>query len=381
MIGIVLAGGPPKLLRLVLGDASSRSLLRFPDGMLLDRHVGSMLKYFDSVIVVSDDPRVGSRCAEISGCVFVEQRSPGIEGAICDGIASILNTGEKLVTILYGDIYAPSGMMDSHMNIVARYYEPVITVTKPVMMRGAFLRVDVDPIDMYINAVGSGQHVFAGLMSIGVNELRSLICQQDVSLHDAIRKLSESQRIHVNAWLGEWVDLDTPWDYLLAVRLSLARLKGIHISEQATVKDTAILEPPVYIDNGAFIDHYAVLKGPVYVGPGSRVGAHTFLRNSVAVYENTVIGAYAEVKRSVVYNSARVGSHSYIADSIVGKEASVAPYTVTQNIPYTGVAGEIVVTSTHPLEGLKIGAVIAAGSRTRPHSVLRPASVYPGDEA
>jgi len=376
VLGIVLAGGLPKLLKLVLGDATSRSLLKFPGRSLLEMHIDATLRHFDRVFVVSDDPHVGNTCSHIPGCVFIEQRSPGIEGAICDGIASAGETGERLATILYGDIYAPQSMIDSHMNIVARYYEPVMTVTKPVMLRGTFLRVDVDPIDMSIKGIGSGQHVFAGLISIGIDELRRLLCQQGLSLHDALKHVATSQHIHANMWLGEWVDLDTPWDYLLAVRLDMAHMKGVYISEQATVKDTVIIEPPAFIDDGAFVDHYAVLKGPVYIGRGARIGAHSFLRNTVAVYDNTVVGAYAEVKRSVLYDAARIGSYSYIADSLVGKKAQVAPYTVTENIPYTGVAGEIIVTSTHPLEGLKVGAVIAAGSSTKPHSVLRPATIY-----
>ncbi|ALL01738.1 glucose-1-phosphate thymidylyltransferase [Pyrodictium delaneyi] len=376
MIGVVLAGGSPKLLRLVLGDATSRSLLKFPKGTLLETHVKSMLKHFDRVIVVSDDPRVGSVCSTLPGCMFVEQRSPGIEGAICDSFSAISASGEKIVTILYGDIYAPSNMIDSHMNIVARYYEPVMTVTRPVMLRGSFLQVDIDPIEMSIIGMGRGQLVFAGLMTVNVNELRSLICQQDMSLHDALTHIAKRQRIHANMWLGEWVDLDTPWDYLLAVRLALSSLKGVYVSDHATIKDTAIIEPPVFIDDDAFIDHYAVLKGPVFIARGARIGAHSFLRNNVAVYEGALVGAYSEVKRSIIYDRARIGSHSYIADSVVGKEAHVAPYTVTENVPYTGVAGEIVVTSTHPLEGLKVGAIIAANSRTTPHSVLKPASIH-----
>ncbi len=375
MKGIILAGGSAKRLKLVMGRDGSRSLLRFPRGRLIDIHMNTMLKYFDSVIVVSNDNLVANYCNNIGECIFVEQRVRGIEGALCSALASSAVTGERLVTILYGDIYSEDAMISSHIAKVFRDYEPLITVTKPVVMRGSFLRITVDPIDQRVMSIGQGPYVFAGLLTIDSTVLRELLCNKGRRFHDAMGEIGV-KGLRADIWIGEWVDLDTPWDYLLAVRLDLEKIKDVIIEKEANVSGTAVIEGPVYVAKDSRIDYYAVIKGPVYVGNGVLVGAHSFVRNHVALFDNSIIGAYTEIKRSIVYTKAKIGSHSYIADSVIGAHASLAPYTVTTNIPYGEVSDEIKLTSTQPLEALKIGAVIPAHSKTRPHEVIEPATIY-----
>ena len=375
MKGIILAGGSAKRLKLVMGRDGSRSLLRFPRGRLIDIHINTMLKYFDSVAVVSDDNLVANYCNNIGGCVFVEQRVKGIEGALCSALASSAVTGERLITILYGDIYSEEAMISSHIAKVLRDYEPLITVTKPVVMRGSFLRITVDPIDQRVTGIGQGPYVFAGLLTIDSSVLRELLCNKEKGFHDAIGEIV-AKGLRADIWIGEWIDLDTPWDYLLAVRLDLEKVKDTVIEKEANISSTAVIEGPIYVAKDARIDHYAVIKGPAYIGNGVLVGAHSFVRNHVALFDNSIVGAYTEIKRSIVYTKAKIGSHSYIADSIIGAHASLAPYTVTTNIPYGEVSEEIKLTSTQPLETLKIGAVIPARSKTKPHEVIEPATIY-----
>ncbi|ABM80812.1 NTP transferase domain-containing protein [Hyperthermus butylicus] len=379
MKAIILAGGPPKKLRYVVTSTRSRALLRFPGGVLLEFHLRAARRYFDTIVVVSDDPNVYKYCS-MKGCNFVPQRSPGIEGAICDGLSGLSVHGEDLVTLIYSDIYFGEGFIDTHMNALLRSYEPLITVTKPVIMRETFLRIDADPISQQVNAIGQGGLIFAGLASLPAKELHELVCRGGKPLPDVLRHLAHTGRLNANHWIGEWVDIDTPWDYLLATRLALARHKGIYIHDEAIVKETSVLEPPVYIDTKAFIDHYAVIKGPVYIGVGARIGAHSFVRNYTAIYSNALVGAYTEVKRSIVYDSASISSHCYVADSIIGEEASLAPYTITLNTPIEMVSNEIILTTSYPLERVKVGAVIAARAETKPHQVLNPAEIYEGSE-
>ncbi len=373
---ILLAGGPSKGLRYVTGRDGSRSLVRLLGRTLLDKHMEGLLKFTDEVYVVSDDSLVEQHCRRYgAACRFVAQTVPGIEGAICSGLSAA--RAEGLVTILYGDTFYEDGFLATHMSKLISSYEPLITVTRPILLRGRYLRLDVDPIDGHVVATGKGAYVFAGLISLPAASAVENICRHGMSIHRFIDMLA-SKRLMANIWLGTWLDLDTAWDYLVAVQLELQRMKETRIAPDARLGSGVVLEGPVYIDQGARVDHYAVIKGPAYVGPRSLVGAHSFVRGS-AVLDNAVIGAYAEVKRSVVYEAARVGSHSYIADSILGRGALASPYTVTLNTPYTGVSGEIVIMTTQPLERLKIGAIIAAGASTKPHTVTQPAVLYTGE--
>ncbi|BEP16972.1 NDP-sugar synthase [Pyrofollis japonicus] len=375
MKAIILAGGSPKEIKLITGKKESRSLLKFPRGTLLDIYLNIILRYFDSAIVVSDDGKVADYCYNVPGCIFVEQKLGGIEGALCSALASESVAGEQLITVIYGDIYAEDSMLSAHIARVFKDYEPLITVTKPVVLRGTFLKIDADPIDQRVLSVGSGPYVYAGILTADAGTLRSLLCKDGKTVHEAIQELAK-KGLRANIWLGEWVDIDTPWDYLLAIRLDLEKIRGIRIENEANVAETAILEGTVYVAKGARIDHNAVIKGPAYIGKNALVGTNAFIRDHVAIFESSIIGAFSEIKRSVVYTRAKIASHSYIADSLVGAYANVAPYTLTINIPYGEVKEEVRLTSTQPLEAFKVGAIITAYSKTEPREVIKPATIY-----
>jgi glucose-1-phosphate thymidylyltransferase len=372
---VVLAGGPSKQLKYVMGRDGSRSLLRFPGKRLLEKIVAEAKRYYSDIVVVSDDLQVGAVCREI-GCRFVEQTAPGIESAICSGLRSIAADG--FVTIIYGDVYAADGFIESHANRLVSDYEPTISVTRPLVLRGTYLRLIVDPVSLRVEKTGEGSYVYAGIFSAPVRLLRERICNSGYSVHRVINELADNGNLVASVWLDTWVDIDTVWDYLVAVRLELDKLTKTVISPRARLGRNIVIEGPVVIEDDAAIDHCAVIKGPVYIGRGAFIGAHAFIRRGSAIFDSARIGAFTEIKRSIVYDNARVYSYSYIADSIIGKDAEVESYTVTLNVPYEGVSNEVIIMSTHPLERLKVGAVIAAGSSTRPRETIKPATIYTG---
>ena len=379
MKAIVLAGGPSKQIRYVLGREGSRSLLRFLGRSLLDLILDSALAVYESVYVVSDDPMVSQVCRRRSGCEFIEQHGTGVEAAVCSGLAAATRGDEPLITIIYGDVYSSKGFIESHGQRVLSSYEPLLSVTRPLVLRGTYLQVDVDTVEGRVIRVGEGPFIYAGLATLPVQVLQERVCNEGKPLIRVIGDLASQGRLYAVTWLGEWVDMDTPWDYLVATRLALSRLKGVYIDASASIGRGVVIEGNVYVDSEARIDHYAIIKGSVYIGRGVLVGAHSFVRGGSAIYDGAVIGAYTEVKRSLIYVDAFIGSHSYIADSVVGKAAKVQPYTLTLNVPYRSVSGEILIMSTQPLEALKIGSVIAAGTETRPREVIQAASLYLGE--
>ncbi len=381
MKALVLAGGPPKQIRYVLGRDGSRSLLRFLGRSLLDLILDSALAVYEAVYVVSDDPAVSQFCRRRGGCEFVEQRGTGVEAAVCSGLAAASRGDEPLITIIYGDIYSSKGFIESHGQRVLSTYEPLLSVTRPLVLRGTYLRVDVDTVEGRVTRVGEGPFIYAGVATLPVKVLQEQVCNGGRPLVSVIGELAARGRLYAVTWLGEWIDMDTPWDYLVATRLALSGLKGVHVDASAEIGRGVVLEGNVYVDSDARVDHYAVVKGPAYIGRGVLIGAHSFVRGGSAIYDGAVVGAYAEVKRSLIYLDAFIGSHSYIADSVVGRAAKVQPYTLTLNVPYRSVSGEIVIMSTQPLEALKIGSVIAAGAETRPKEVIQAASLYLGGQA
>ena len=373
MLLVILAGGPVKSVGKVTGG-SSRQLIRILDKTLLDRHLEAAQELFERVITVSDYVEISSYCRQYSGCEFVEQNGKSIEASICSAISHIHR--RDYITILYSDIYADKEILRSHIEKFIKNYQPIITLTAPIAFHERYTRVSIDYDDYSVRKIGDGDLVFAGILTVEASFLRENLCKKKVGLIDVFKSLSKSGVLLADVWRGSWVDIDTPWDYMLATRIELSKLNSIYISGESRVSDRAELEPPVYVSDGAIIDHYAIVKGPVYNDTGALIGAHSFVRSYTAVYQDAIIGAYSEVKRSIVYNQARVSSHCYITDSVIGFKAVVSPYTVTLNIPYREVSRYIKLTTSYPLEELKIGSIIGAGSRTKPHEAIEPATLY-----
>ena len=369
-VALILTGGPSKQLGLILGGRRSRSLARLPGRTLLQHITESLRGVVDGVYVAYDDPEVPRHC---SGCTAVYAPVTGIGETLCYVEPRLGLRPDDRVTLVYGDVYGEPELYAGHVRASEQEGERLVTLVRPVIARGGYLRVRASE-DGLVTEVGAGDLVFAGLATLEAGDLK-LFCQGGVDR--ALAQLASRGRLIARLWPSVWVDVDTPWDYAVAVRYELSKLTGLHVDSEARVSDRAELEPPVVIERGARIDSYAVVRGPAYISSGSLVGAHAFVRHGTFVQEAAVVGAYSEVKRSVIGARARIGSHCYIVDSVVGDEALVAPYTVTLNTPVGSLPEEVkqLMTTTHPLEGVKVGAVIAANARTRPHTVIEPASI------
>ncbi len=370
---LILTGGPAKDVGILMAKPRSRSLLKLPGKTLLTHIIESFKNIAENIIVAYDDPQVPLHC---TSCKTILVEASTIHDTLCAAYRRLRLGSEDTVTIVYGDVYGEPELYRGHLLVFERENEPVVTVTKPVVMRGNYLRLRVNESGL-VEGIGFGDYVYAGLISLHARDFAEVCSVKSVV--KLFEKLA-SKRLYAHIWLGPWVDVDTPWDYMVAARYELEKIHGLHVSEEARISERAELEPPLVIEKGARVDANAVVRGPAYISSGSLIGAHSFIRNSVLVLENAIVGAFTEVKRSVICSSAYIGSHSYVVDSVVGEEASLAPYTVTRNIPYRELPdnAKVLLTTTHPLEGVKIGAVIAAKAKTNPHSVIEAATTYKG---
>jgi NDP-sugar pyrophosphorylase family protein len=372
-IALVLTAGPAKEVGIIMSRPTSRSLLRLPGRTLLEHIISALTPHVDEIVVAYDDDQVPSLCREL-GCRALDVEPGGIIVSLCQAISKLMLSGDDMVTVVYGDVYGEPDLYKGHVAAAEQVLEPLVTAVKPTIVRGGYLRLNVTE-DGLVDNVGSGGYIFGGLVSLTAAQVNDL-CKL-ASIERYFTLLASKGRLRARLWLSVWVDIDTPWDYMVAVRHELSRLHGLHISEGASVAESAELEPPLVVEAGARIDSNAVLRGPAYISQRALVGAFSFVRAGSMVLEGATIGAYTEVKRSIVCRGAYIGSHSYVADSIIGEYASLSPYTVTRNIPYTELPqASVLLTTTHPLERLKVGAVVAANARTKPHSVLEPGAVY-----
>jgi NDP-sugar pyrophosphorylase family protein len=115
---------------------------------------------------------------------------------------------------------------------------------------------------------------------------------------------------------GYWIDIGTPEKYAQVHQdIMDGRFKAppfgdlsaprTYIAQDARIEDGAIIEGPVFIDEG------------VLVKAGSRIGPHAVLGRQTQVEEGAVI------ERAIVWPNCRIGSQASIANALLGRQCHI----------------------------------------------------------
>ncbi|MBP5159633.1 MAG: UDP-N-acetylglucosamine pyrophosphorylase, partial [Lachnospiraceae bacterium] len=133
---------------------------------------------------------------------------------------------------------------------------------------------------------------------------------------------------------------------------------NIWIAKSATVADTACLNGPLIIDEGAQIRHCAFIRGSAIVG------------------RDAVVGNSTELKNVILFNSVQVPHYNYVGDSILGFKAHMGAGAVTSNVKQDRTPVTVRVFNTKVETGLKkMGAVLGDFVEVGCNAVLNPGTV------
>lgn len=144
------------------------------------------------------------------------------------------------------------------------------------------------------------------------------------------------------------------------------------------VAQSAHLEGPVYIAEGAKVEPTAMILGPCFIGPDTEVRHGAYVRGSVFAGSRCVIGHATEAKGSCFFDQAKAGHFAYVGDSILGRNVNLGAGTKLANLALR--RGEV--RFRHPETnkptgtGLrKMGAIIGDNAQTGCNAVLSPGSL------
>lgn len=227
-----------------------------------------------------------------------------------------------------------------------------------------------------LTSSGEAPYIFSGIIASEKETLLKYLTAGQGSLVEIITNMINAERPSFYIYSGKYTPLGDAWSILEAIKTLLQEQSGTYISKEAKVSPTAIIEGPVFIDDGASVDHYAVIKGPVYLGKNSFVGAHSLVRNYASIEEQSVIGSGVEVKRSYLGPRTTVGSNCLVTDSVLGEGSTLKPFVVTLNYdPHEAkILGEAYIK-----RGIILGeyALIKGGTVLKPNLKIEPKIVYP----
>jgi UDP-N-acetylglucosamine diphosphorylase / glucose-1-phosphate thymidylyltransferase / UDP-N-acetylgalactosamine diphosphorylase / glucosamine-1-phosphate N-acetyltransferase / galactosamine-1-phosphate N-acetyltransferase len=119
-----------------------------------------------------------------------------------------------------------------------------------------------------------------------------------------------------------------PWE-LLSIKNDIFNFQSSII--KGSVEESAIIKGIVYIGEGTFIDDNVTIQGPVFIGNNCIIRSDVLLRPYSVIGDYCVVGHNTEVKNSLIFNEAKLASHSVVNDSIIGKGTRIGSGVVTDN--------------------------------------------------
>lgn len=124
-----------------------------------------------------------------------------------------------------------------------------------------------------------------------------------------------------------WLDAIHSWDFLKA---NAVVLEGCRQELSGTIEKGATIKGNVVVGENSNIRTGCYIVGPVIIGKNCNIGPNTVILPSTSIGDNTSIDSSVEMQNSIIMNDVRVGSNSYISNSIIGANNNIGPHFSTE---------------------------------------------------
>ncbi len=133
---------------------------------------------------------------------------------------------------------------------------------------------------------------------------------------------------------------------------------GVWIAKTAKVFESAYIDAPCIIDEGAEIRQCAFIRGSAIIG------------------KNSVVGNSTEVKNSIIFDNVQIPHYNYVGDSILGYRSHLGAGSITSNVKSDKTLVSIRTNDGRIETGLKkFGAMVGDYTEVGCNSVLCPGTV------
>ncbi|QLH78764.1 NTP transferase domain-containing protein [Halosimplex rubrum] len=172
--------------------------------------------------------------------------------------------------------------------------------------------------------------------------------------------------VEVDRWLG----CGRPWELLEANEWKLSELDR---DLRGEVHESADLRGDVVVEAGATVDAGVVVEGPALIAEGAELGPNAYVRGATLLAADTHVGNAVEIKNSVIMAGTHVPHHSYVGDSVLGRDVNFGAGTKVANLRHDGgdvyftVKGDRISTGRR-----KFGVVAGDGAKTGINTSLNP---------
>lgn len=108
-------------------------------------------------------------------------------------------------------------------------------------------------------------------------------------------------------------------------------LKTIKKDIRCDIPEGVTIKGDVFIDEGTVIEPYVVITGPVHIGKNVLIRHGAWIRPGCIIGDDVVVGHGMELKNVHLANNVKMGTNTFVGDSILGRGARIGSGTIIGN--------------------------------------------------
>lgn len=108
-------------------------------------------------------------------------------------------------------------------------------------------------------------------------------------------------------------------------------LSSLRKDIRCSIPENVVIRGEVFIDEGTMIEPFVLIVGPVYIGKNVLIRSGAWIRPGSIIGDDVVVGHGMELKNVHLANTVKMGSNTFVGDSILGKGARIGSGTIIGN--------------------------------------------------
>lgn len=157
-----------------------------------------------------------------------------------------------------------------------------------------------------------GNKINAGIYIFNKEILNRIELKPTSIENDVFPKMSTEGQLFAMELKGFWMDVGQPKDYLAGMCKYLS-----HLDQSKLAKGEGIIHP-------------------VMIDPSAKIGKDCIIGPYVVIGANVVVGEGVRLKRTTVFESAKILSHAWVDSSIVGWESVIGRWSRVEGVSVLG---------------------------------------------
>lgn len=177
------------------------------------------------------------------------------------------------------------------------------------LSNGFVEEIEEKPSISYSHLISTGIYSFQPDI---FDHIEEVMAEQVYDLTAAVQEIDGLKGVVTDTM---WIDAVYPWDLL---EVNSTALTGVVETSNGVIEDDVTLKGPVHIGKGTVIKSGSYIEGPAVIEEGCEIGPNACILPSTSIGKDSKVSPFTVIQNSLLMETIRVGSHSFIGNSVIG---------------------------------------------------------------